>query len=177
MQRRERVADLYLQGTTQTAIAEQLGYAQSTICGDLKEIRKTWRESAIRDFDLAREIELQKLDRIEREAWAAWERSQKPLQSARFKEGGSPERGEKTVKNQYGDPRFLDQVLKCCASRRALLGLDEQTAVVQNNVAIQLSVSEREQHIAAIVAEAQQRALAAPDSGSVEVTDVDEGAA
>lgn len=169
--RREQVADLYLRGMTQTSIAEQLGITQSTVCTDLKRIREAWLESAVRDFDLAREKELQKLDRIEREAWAAWERSQKPQQSAKFREGSNAERGEKTVRNQYGDPRFLDQVQKCIASRRAMLGLDKQTPVIQNNVAIQLSVTEREQHIAAILSEVEARGLPAPGPDEAKADD------
>ncbi len=43
---------------------------------------KEWRESSIRDFEILRELELQKLDRLKREAWAAWEYSQKPSQQS-----------------------------------------------------------------------------------------------
>lgn len=128
VQRRQRVADLYLQNYSQTSIAEQLGVAQSTISEDLRAIEKEWRGSTIRDFELARRIELHKLARVEREAWAAWERSQKPAQSADIPgDGVQPSR--KRVKNQYGDPRFLDQIHKCSAGRRALQGLDAPTKI------------------------------------------------
>lgn len=80
--RREVVADSYIQGRTQAEIARYLGVSQPTVSTDLKAIQKQWRESAIRDFDLLRERELQKLDRVEREAWAAWERSQDPAQQS-----------------------------------------------------------------------------------------------
>ncbi len=124
VRRRREVSELYLQGWSQTAIAEHLGVAQSTINGDLKKIREAWLNSAIRDFDQARAQELQKLHRLEREAWAAWERSQKPAQSAVI-QGEEPSQAmRKTIKNQHGDPRFLEQIHKCIASRRALLGLD-----------------------------------------------------
>src|SRR5690242_11244148 len=82
LQRRKQVAELYLQGWSQPAIAHQLDVSQPTICADLKAIRQDWRDSAIRDFDALRDLELQKLDLIEREAWEAWKRSQKPAQSA-----------------------------------------------------------------------------------------------
>src|SRR5712671_208116 len=99
LERRKQVADLYLQGWTQIAIAERLGVKQPTICEDLQGIRKQWRESAVRDFDLAREMELLKCDRVEREAWAAWERSQKPAQSAVVTgEGSGRERTTKSLK-------------------------------------------------------------------------------
>ncbi|WP_197530578.1 helix-turn-helix domain-containing protein [Bythopirellula polymerisocia] len=122
--RREHVADLYLQGWTQCAIADEVGVGQPTISSDLQRIQKQWRESAVRDFDLAREVEIQKIDRIEREAWGAWERSKKPSQTAITTDETHQRKTRRHVKNQYGDPRFLEQVNKCIASRRALLGLD-----------------------------------------------------
>jgi len=122
--RREQVADLYLQGKTQMEISEVVGVGQPTVSSDLKRIQAQWRESSVRDFDLARELELRKIDRIEREAWAAWERSKKPSQSATTSDDPNQRRTRRQVKNQNGDPRFLEQVNKCIASRRALLGLD-----------------------------------------------------
>jgi hypothetical protein len=123
--RRETVADLYIQGWTQAQIANHLSVSQPTVCADLKAVQKQWRESSIRDFDLLRERELKKLSRLEREAWTAWERSQKPAQTAVVStDGRSDQKTQKTVKDQIGDPRFLAEIHKCVASRRALLGLD-----------------------------------------------------
>lgn len=124
LQRRQQVAELSLQGWSQATIAEHLHVAQATVSNDLNVIRRDWRESAIRDFDQARGVELQKLDLIEREAWAAWQRSQKPQQSATFTGDGPGPQSKKAVSNRYGDARFLEQVNKCIAQRRALLGLD-----------------------------------------------------
>ncbi len=103
VERRKNVADLYIQGWTQTEIAQHLGYTQGTMCADLQWIRKEWRESMVRDFDLAREIELKKLDRIEREAWAAWERSQQPAQSAHINDETSHRKTRRHIRNQYGE--------------------------------------------------------------------------
>lgn len=124
VRRRQQIAELYLQGWTQTAIAERLTISQSMVSDDLKSIRREWRASAIRDFDLAQAEELQKLDRIEREAWAAWERSQKPAQSAVMDGAGAAQPTRKTIRTQYGDPRLLEVVLKCNAARRTMLALD-----------------------------------------------------
>jgi hypothetical protein len=126
--RRQRVAELHLQGWSQQCIANEVGTVQSVVFNDLKQIRKEWREAAIRDFDAMRDEELRRLERIEKEAWSAWERSQKPQQSARVsdKEGG---KGHKTVKAQVGNPRFIEVVLKCIESRRAMLGLDAPTKI------------------------------------------------
>jgi len=153
IERRQRVADLYLQGWTQLAIAKEVGVSQGMICVDLKQIRKEWRESAIRDFDAMRDEELRRLERIEKEAWSAWERSQKPVQSARVsdKEGG---KGHKTVKSQVGNSRFLELVLKCVESRRAMLGLDAPKMIAPTTPSgAPLSLEERQGVINAILVE------------------------
>jgi transposase len=128
-QRRKNVAELYVQGWTQMQIADKLQIGQATVCYDLQKLQKEWRESRIRDFDAARELEIQKLDRVEREAWAAWENSKRPSQSAEFKDDATNTPTKKRVKNQNGDPRFLVVVHQCIASRRALLGLDSLPAL------------------------------------------------
>jgi transposase len=127
--RREQLTELYLQGWSQTRIARHLEISQNTVSLDLRAIQKEWRESSLRDFDALRERELQKIDRLEREANAAWERSQKPIQEARMQGDVPNQRTQKRVKNQYGDPRFLEIVRKCIADRRALLGLDAPTKI------------------------------------------------
>ena len=123
-QRRLRVTELYLQGWPQGAIATELNVAQSTVCEDLKYVRRKWEQSAISNFDELRTRELQKLDYIEREAWGAWQRSQKPAQSATVTGEGNGQQTRKSMKHQIGDPRFLEQVSKCISQRRAMTGLD-----------------------------------------------------
>jgi predicted transcriptional regulator len=128
--RRQRVAELYLKGLSQGAIAEELGVKQSTVSRDLKRIQEDWRQSTIRDFDLAREEQLKKLTMVEQEGWSGYERSQKPQQEARVKEGDQS-KATKTMKSRVGDPRFLDVILKCSAARRALLDLDRAKPFVE----------------------------------------------
>jgi hypothetical protein len=166
VRRRQQVAELYVQGWSQMAIAEHLGISQATVCDDLKRIRNDWRQSAVRDFDQARDKELAKLDRIEREAWAAWERSQKPAQSAVIQGEGAQQPTRKTLKNQNGDPRFLELAMKCIAARRAILGLDapqrlEHTGAEGKAIAITIeSPDERAARIeAALLEEARRRGL------------------
>jgi hypothetical protein len=123
-QRRLKVADLYLKGWTQEMIAKETGVAQPTTCEDLRRIREQWRASTVRDFDQSREIQLQKIDLLERESWAAWTRFQQPVQSAVVTGEDIAKRTKKSVIQKYGDPRFLDVIHKCIAQRRAMLGLD-----------------------------------------------------
>ena len=129
-ERRRNVADLYLQGYAQVKIAQRLGISQSTVSNDIQAIQKEWRKSAIRDFDILRERELKKLDRIESESWEAWFRSQKPAQSATITSNGQQsQKTQKRLEDQYGDPRYLSEIRACIASRRALLGLDAPTKI------------------------------------------------
>jgi hypothetical protein len=128
-QRRQQVAELTLDGWTQSAIAAQLGLTQAAISKDLKQIRLAWRESSIRDFDELRSQELAKLDRIEREAWAAWRRSQEPAQTATVDGTAGSQKAKRTVRHQYGDPRFLQVTLDAIEARRQMLGLDAPTKV------------------------------------------------
>ena len=123
-ERRQDVVELFLKAWSQPAIARELGISQPTVSRDLQAICKQWRESSIRDFDAARERELQKLEVLEREAWAAWERSQQPVESTTVTQDGSGKKAQKTVEHPVGDPRYLEQIHKCIAGRRALLGLD-----------------------------------------------------
>lgn len=159
VQRREKIAELYLQGNTQVQIAEALGIQQSTVSNDLKRVQEHWRESAVRDFDLARETELKRIDRVEREAWGAWERSQKPAQTAVTSDDPHQRRSKRVLKNQHGDPRYLDIVHKCIASRRALLGLDAPTRTEIKTDGIPLD--QRRDRITTIVAALCDRRAAA----------------
>lgn len=123
--RRLKVAELALKGCRQLEIAERLGVTQATVSLDLKHLRDEWRQGA-RD-DIAAEVarQLEKLSLLEREAWDAWERSKQPAHSTVVYRGGEnePSKMRQTLKHQTGDVRYLDQVQKCLAATRALLGL------------------------------------------------------
>lgn len=162
--RRRQVAAFYLQGWPQAEIAEKIGISQSTVSLDLRRVHALWKDSSMMDFHTRQVVELQKLDRLEREAWAAWDRSQKPSQQARVKGGRSEQDAERVVKNQIGDPRFLDQVHKCIASRRALLGLDgplrvEATGLIPAQPP--MTLEQRRAEFLEILETVRQRAIAA----------------
>ena len=155
--RRRKVGELTLQGLKQDEIARRLGVNQSTIGRDLEQLRIEWRDSAVRDFDEARGQELQKLALIETEAWAAWRRSQQPEQAASMSEGKAGKSSRSSLKHQYGDPRFLDQVNKCVTQRCFLLGL-QPAAVTREEIADgRESVEVRRERIFGILAQLSQR--------------------
>jgi len=124
-QRQRQVAELTLKGLAQSEIAARLGISQSTVSNDLKAIRAAWRQGALRDFDATFSEQLEMLTLIQREAWEAWERSKQPGHTAVIAGAGEgePSKTRQTIKRQTGDPRFLEQLQKCLAASRALLGL------------------------------------------------------
>jgi predicted transcriptional regulator len=132
---REEIAKLVLQNWTQTAIANFLEIGQSTVSRDLQEIRRKWRESAIRDFDEAKAIELAKIDLLEAEYWQQWEKSKQPKRSQKHEEG---DRTKVTVteENRCGNPAYLNGVLACIERRCKLLGLDAEVKYQDLSIAI-----------------------------------------
>ena len=123
------IAYLYCKGWSQARIAAHIGTVSRAQVGhDLKAIRKAWRESAIRDFDELQSEQLAKIDMLEAEAWAGWDRSVGAKQrSVSERTEGDGETTAHTRLERWedaGDPRFLAQVEKCIARRCAILGLD-----------------------------------------------------
>ena len=177
VQRRQKVADLFLQGWNQDAIGRELSISQPQVAADLKKINQAWRESAIRDFNAARDQELARLQRLEREAWAAWERSKQPSQTATVNGEAGAQTARRTVKHQYGDPRFLDIALRCSEARRQLLGLDAPMKITPTTPdGRPLTVEERQIHIQAIIQEHFGAAALLPGE-TIEVDDEDQPAA
>jgi hypothetical protein len=79
-ERRRKVAALAVKGYNQKQIAQELGLppgaaGQVMVSKDLQAVRKEWQQSAVKDFDGAKVQQLAKLAELERELWAAWERS------------------------------------------------------------------------------------------------------
>ena len=131
---RRRIADLYLQGETQTNIAVLVKLSRPTVTRDLAALRDEWRASALIDIDEAKARSLAKVDRLEREYWTAWARSCEDAETVRMEgkptgegEEGAPEKVVKTSKGQAGDPRFLAGVMTCIERRCKIIGVDAPT--------------------------------------------------
>jgi hypothetical protein len=124
--RRQEVARRYLQGEYQSAIAKVFNVTQQQISVDLKALRKAWRESALADTDAKIAEELARIDLVEAEAWAAWERSKQPREvTVTEQTDGQTTQRKASVRRegQAGSPRFLERIQKCIEQRSALLGL------------------------------------------------------
>ena len=72
-ERQRKAARMYLTGKTQYMIADMLGVNVSTICRDLADVAKTWKDEAIKDISLVKEMELKKLDTLEAQAAEMYE--------------------------------------------------------------------------------------------------------
>lgn len=125
----QTLAALYLQGYSQTAIAEKLSISQSQVSLDLKRLYKTWRDAALIDFNEAKQRELARIDELERAYWEAWRRSVGRVVERNKKTiKGGPNEGttdERRARKQAGDPQYLQGVERCIAMRVKLLGLLE----------------------------------------------------
>lgn len=75
LDRRARVAELYLQGFSQAHIAREMKVTQPTVSTDLAAIRKEWKANAVLDYDEKLYSELAKIENLERMATEAFFRS------------------------------------------------------------------------------------------------------
>lgn len=130
------ISRLYLQGRTQTEIAEELKkdptrdytLTQQTISRDLRTIQRKWLETSLINFNEKKSIELAKIDTLEREYYREWERSKlskAKTQTEKSESKGKTKQSAKIVKEDVnGDPRYLQGVQWCIDRRCQLLGLD-----------------------------------------------------
>jgi len=122
--RRHDVAERYCRGETIYTIAEAVGVHPSTVSRDLGTIHQEWVQSAVRDFDRARAIELSKIDYLERRYWEAWERSRQDAETRTTEQSGDDVKRRRQRTGQSGNPAFLAGVQWCINKRCELLGLD-----------------------------------------------------
>lgn len=122
-ERRRQVARYFLKGWTQADIARHMNIPQATVSRDLAAMREYWREFPVYDFEKVRLEQLQKVDLIEAEAWAAWQRSQEQQRSASLSHGKAGEQSRTSLKDQSGDPRYLREVARCVAQRYEMIGV------------------------------------------------------
>lgn len=124
LERRRNVATRYLRGQTQWEIARAFEISQATVSKDLKAIQREWLAESVLHRAEWTARELARVDEVERNAWAAWTRSQENATTRRKKQRPDGEEVVETTKGQVGDSKFLDVVLRCVAKRCELLGLD-----------------------------------------------------
>jgi len=131
---RVTISEYYLQGKPQREIAELMGFSIGVVNREIEAIRQAWAESPLINFNEAINRELARLDLIEREAWAAYERSKEPRE-IRTQSGGEglPARATISRQNQNGDEKYLRIALECVDRRIKLLGLEKLSVDVTSN--------------------------------------------
>jgi hypothetical protein len=125
----EKVAKLRLMHRTNMEIAAELGVCERTIQRDLRKIEAQWQEAAAQDIGAIKARELAKLDALEAEAAAAWQRSKQENQKRIVEErpgiGGKASRVARIETSQgTGDPRYLTTILSIMERRARLIGAD-----------------------------------------------------
>lgn len=139
-------ANLWAKGYDYDEISRRTGVTVTAVSLRIKEVLELWKTSASRDYGERLAIELAKLDRVEAEAWDAWERSkedavstkrmvQKALRKAADGDDGDKELVtigkmlERVSKGRVGDPTYLKIVQSCVLDRCKLLGVVKELHV------------------------------------------------
>lgn len=124
---RAAIAELTLKGWNQLEIAQHLEIDQSTVSRDLKALQAEWKASALRDFDTDKSTELESLQRLKKEYWSGWERSQKAKETSLSEElsaiSGGRQKTATRTEQRNGDPAFLNGLVKIVELEAKLLGL------------------------------------------------------
>lgn len=153
-QDRKEIAKLYLQGMTQASIAEKLNLSPQTVSRDIRLITKEWTKVASLDLGKARQKELARIDALELEYWAEWERSKEETKSQTAKrvsrgpdkaKGGQSEKDKTPAESllestaivkteeRLGNPVYLAGIQRCIEIRVKLLGLNVPEKVENYN--------------------------------------------
>jgi hypothetical protein len=120
MARRRRVSELRRGGMPLAEIAAEVGVCRATVANDLRWITEQLRCEIVKDAELDKAVQLQRLEANRQMAIQSFEASKAPEVRATEKrkpprhEGG-PERIERatvTVERSGGDPRFLEEARK-----------------------------------------------------------------
>jgi hypothetical protein len=187
LERRKRVAGMYLQGMSQWEIGRQIGVTQQCIAKDVHALEKEWLASSVVDIDAAKAKELARIDRLERVAWRAWRRScqRKEKATTRMeKKLGEDAQKAKTVTSKAtelrdGNPEYLRRVEWCISKRCELLKLNPPQRLehggstemppIQTQMQGELTRAQRFVRLAALLADGGMVALDDPGgSGSSE---------
>lgn len=144
--RQNIVAELYRHGYTYREMRDEVmrrldleRYSLQTVHRDVQAILAEWRQMRNLNIEELQQLELQRIDEMIKEAWAAWEKSKTDYEKKRSKQYGKPaesifgggEGGIETTGLEQskeemvmcGDVRYLELINKLSVERRKILGL------------------------------------------------------
>lgn len=126
--RNTAIMDDLIRGMSKKEIAAKYEISTSTVREVIEKARETWKDYRVEDYDLLLTVELERIKKIEDEAWASWGKSKEPLiTQTRRTENGGGEEGGKTVdeikkQQRHPDPRYLDRMSWCIEQRLKIMG-------------------------------------------------------
>ena len=95
------IAQLYKRGYSYREIREEVmarlgldAYSLRTVHKDVNTLLEEWRETRIENFDLSVQLELERIDDMIKEAWAAWDKSKTDYERKKAKQQGVPGGGD-----------------------------------------------------------------------------------
>ena len=95
--RMDIIAELYKRGYSYRDIRVEVmnrldlqSYSLRTVAKDVNKLLEDWRETRIENLDLALQLELERIDDLTREAWAAWNKSKEDQTLRNNKQKGVP---------------------------------------------------------------------------------------
>lgn len=136
------IAEMYLvKGMKQVEIGRELGLSQSDVSTTIARIKKEYSTKRLNKYQTYVNHELLKLDTVEREAWAAWERSIGRSKKVVTRKDGQGNVIDKTITTDDlpGDPRYLTAINATVDRRIRLLGLDQPQEIIVNTLEGKLS--------------------------------------
>lgn len=130
------ISEYYLAGASIEEIASKLKSNSRIVRKYLGQMEKEWQDRYLQNYNALKMRELAKIDTLEAIYYDAWERSKSPAQLRRLTSKGN---GEDIIieeeRNQTGDPRFLEGIMKCVEKRIELLGLKAPIKITPTNLA------------------------------------------
>ncbi|WP_162055040.1 hypothetical protein [Pontibacter pamirensis] len=137
---RNIVAEYYIKGYSTRSIAKLIGetvgngytVTHNTVSKDIRALLKQWSADRINDIDQRKTIELEKLDKLERTYWEAWEKSARDHKKKSIKVSGKAKTPKEKLYREiteaeivaYGNPSFLSGIQWCIDKRCKILGID-----------------------------------------------------
>lgn len=125
-----QVVKLRCEGKTYGEIGKLLGCSDRNASFMMARARARFYKGCNDELKEAERAELERLNDLDAESEAAWERSQRNAvrrETTTFEtEDGPTTQTKKIVTGQVGDPRFLSEMRHLSAERRSLLGLDKE---------------------------------------------------
>lgn len=137
---KREIADRYVKGEFQAAIAEAVGLSQGQVSQYLAKIEAEWARQYAAQIDAAKWAQLAKIDALERTYWQAWADSQQAInrqtQYADVSDPAAPARPTRVAQvteERSGDMRALVGIQWCISERCKILGLYAPQKVAPTN--------------------------------------------